>query len=210
MKVVTYNIHKGMDINNKFTLNKVGDYLKTLDCDIICLQEVLYPQFIALKKILKYNGVFATNVNKPVMKYGICIICKNGICNYEHIFLTSKNEQRGFLFANVFSQYEKINIINTHLGLDRYERYNQISEILDYTENLVDKTIVCGDFNEKNINIDEFNDAAVVTNNCNICTFEKSNSRIDYIFIDKTINIKKYSVNKVNLSDHYPVIVEIQ
>ncbi len=30
MKIVTYNIHKGMDSNNRLTLTKMGLYLKQL------------------------------------------------------------------------------------------------------------------------------------------------------------------------------------
>lgn len=209
MKIITYNIHRGMDSNNKFTLNKIAKYLKIGEYDIICLQEVLYYQFIILKKFLKLYGVFGSNVNNSLMKYGICIFSKDKIYNYRHIFLSSKNEQRGFLVANVFSEQQEINIINTHLGLDKYERYNQINEILDYIPGLLEKIMLCGDLNEENINIDKFNDVAVITNNYNICTFEKSNSRIDYVFADKGMNIKKYYVDKVNMSDHYPVIVEI-
>ena len=45
-----------MDDNNVFTLNKIIRYLKELDADIICLQEVLYNQFALLKQSLKVDG----------------------------------------------------------------------------------------------------------------------------------------------------------
>lgn len=206
MKMVTYNIHKGMDGNDKITLNKISKYLKELDCDVICLQEVLYPQFAKLKLDLKMDGVFAMNVNKPSLMYGICTFAKNEIQYHTHVFLTSKKEQRGFLYTNVFSKQGKFNIINTHLGLDQEERKIQISEILDYKQTIVGKNIICGDFNEKNININTFSDAAVITKNNNLCTFEKSNARIDYIFSDYNIIIENYKVEKIYYSDHYPVI----
>lgn len=206
MKMVTYNIHKGMDGNDKITLNKISKYLKELDCDVICLQEVLYPQFAKLKLDLKMDGVFAMNVNKPSLMYGICTFAKNEIEYHTHVFLTSKKEQRGFLYTNIFSKQGKFNIINTHLGLDQEERKIQISEILDYKQTIVGKNIICGDFNEKNININTFSDAAVITKNNNLCTFEKSNARIDYIFSDYNIIIENYNVDKIYYSDHYPVI----
>lgn len=206
MKMVTYNIHKGMDGNDKITLNKISKYLKELDCDVICLQEVLYPQFAKLKLDLKMDGVFAMNVNKPSLMYGICTFAKNEIQYHTHVFLTSKKEQRGFLYTNIFSKQGKFNIINTHLGLDQEERKIQISEILDYKQTIVGKNIICGDFNEKNININTFSDAAVITKNNNLCTFEKSNARIDYIFVDYNIIIESYKVDKIFYSDHYPLI----
>lgn len=210
MKIVTYNIHKGMDINDKFNLNKIIRYLKQLDCDVICLQEVLYPQFAKLKIDLKMDGVFAANINKVNMMYGICTFSKSEINNHTHILLSSKKEQRGFLYTNIFSEIGKINIINTHLGLDSDERKQQLSEIVDYTHTLVGKNIICGDFNEKNININTFYDMSVFKDSNNIATFKKSNSRIDYIFVDKMINIYSYTVDLINYSDHYPVIGQMR
>nr|UWI48698.1 endonuclease/exonuclease/phosphatase family protein [Clostridioides difficile] len=206
MKIVTYNIHKGMNSNNKLTLPKIGTYLKQLNCDVVCLQEVLYPQFLALKAILNMDGVFATNVKKVNMIYGICTFTKLKILNNNHFFLTSKKEQRGALCITVDDYGRIINIINTHLGLDREERAKQLDEIIDYRSRLVGEVVLCGDFNEKNISLDMFNDMAVCLNKSHLATFEKSNSRIDYIFVDKKTELKGYTVEKIYLSDHYPVI----
>lgn len=210
MKIVSYNIHKGMDADNKFTLKKIIEYLKELDADVICLQEVLYSQFIALKQGLKMDGVFAANINKPTLMYGISTLSKNEIVENEHIFLNSKGEQRGFLYANVFSSSCYIHVINTHLGLDKDERKEQINQIIDYMKNLKKSKVLCGDFNEKNIFINTFNDSAIYTNYQNEATFKKSNARIDYILVDKTLGIDKYYVDKINLSDHYPIITKIK
>ncbi len=199
-----------MDANNVFTLNKIIKYLKELDADIICLQEVLYNQFTVLKQNLKLDGVFAANINNPTLMYGIATFSKNEIIDKEHIFLKSKGEQRGFLYTNVFSKYCCVDIINTHLGLDKDERKEQLNQIVDYTNRLRKAKVICGDFNEKNIFISIFNDSAIYTNNQSIATFEKSNARIDYILVDKSLGIYKYKVGKINLSDHYPIIAEIK
>ena len=193
-----------------FTLNKIIKYLKYIDADIICLQEVLYEQFAILKHNLKLDGVFAANINNPTLRYGIATLSKYEILKNEHVFLKSKKEQRGFLYTNVFSEKYCIDVINTHLGLDKDERKEQISEIMNYINILKKSKIICGDFNEKNISINSFNDSAIYTNYQNIVTFEKSNARIDYILLDMSLEIEKYYVDKINLSDHYPVIVDIK
>lgn len=209
MKIVTYNIHKGMDANNKFTLKKIIKYLKEIDADIICLQEVLFNQFSRLKESLKMDGVFGANINTPILMYGIAILSKYEILDNEHVFLKSKKEQRGFLYANVFSEFCCIDIINTHLGLDKDERKEQLNQIIDYTYKLRKSKIICGDFNEENISINIFNDSATYTGSQIIPTFKKSNARIDYILVDKSLEIFKYNVDKIKLSDHYPVITDI-
>lgn len=199
-----------MNANNVFTLNKIIKYLKELDADIICLQEILYNQFAILKQSLKLDGVFAANVNKPTLMYGIATLSKNEILDKKHIFLKSKGEQRGFLHTNIFSKIYSVDVINTHLGLDKDERKEQLNQIVDYTNRLRKAKVICGDFNEKNIFINRFNDSAIYTNNQSIATFEKSNARIDYILVDKSLGIYKYKVDKINLSDHYPIITEIK
>ena len=199
-----------MDANNVFTLNKIIKYLKEIDADIICLQEILYNQFAILKQSLKMDGVFAANISKPTLMYGIATLSKNEILHKEHIFLKSKGEQRGFLYTNVFFEYCCIDVINTHLGLDKDERIEQLNQIIDYTNQLCKAKVICGDFNEKNIFISIFNDSAVYTNFQSIATFEKSNARIDYILVDKSLEIYKYKVDKINLSDHYPIITYIK
>lgn len=199
-----------MNANNVFTLNKIIKYLKELDADIICLQEILYNQFAILKQSLKLDGVFAANINKPTLMYGIATLSKNEILDKKHIFLKSKGEQRGFLHTNIFSKIRSVDVINTHLGLDKDERKEQLNQIVDYTNRLRKAKVICGDFNEKNIFISIFNDSAIYTNNQSIATFEKSNARIDYILVDKSLGIYKYKVDKINLSDHYPIITEIK
>lgn len=199
-----------MNANNVFTLNKIIKYLKELDADIICLQEVLYNQFAILKQSLKLDGVFAANINKPTLMYGIATLSKNEILDKKHMLLKSKGEQRGFLHTNIFSKIRSVDVINTHLGLDKDERKEQLNQIVDFTNRLRKAKVICGDFNEKNIFISIFNDSAIYTNNQSIATFEKSNARIDYILVDKSLGIYKYKVDKINLSDHYPIITEIK
>lgn len=205
MKIVTYNIHKGIDKKNKLTLLRMIKYLKSLDANVICLQEVLYHQYKIMKFFLKMKGIFAMNVDRKDFKYGICIFYKGELLSYSRVFLSSKKEQRGFLYIKIKSNDDNaINIINTHLGLERSERQIQINEILNYSNLLLDKTIICGDFNEKNISIDSYNDISVILNKTNIPTF--NTSRIDYIFVSKELTPKSYEVDNINYSDHFPVI----
>ncbi|MBS5788076.1 MAG: endonuclease/exonuclease/phosphatase family protein [Clostridioides difficile] len=209
MRVITYNIHKGMDAKNKPTLLKIGKYLKKQHCDVICLQEVLYPQFLILKKQINMKGIFAANVKKPGMLYGICIFTKSEEFSSHHFLLTSKKEQRGALCLSYVTDNGYMNIINTHLGLDKEERNIQLNEIMDYTKCLVGNKIVCGDFNEKNINIGPFIDTAILADYKDQSTFWPSNSRIDYVFVDKQLSIINYKVDKIKLSDHFPLFCEI-
>ena len=202
MKLICYNIHKGMDEFRRLKLFEVIKYLKSLDCDVICLQEVLYYQFCLMKLLLKMDGVFGLHVNNKKMKFGICILSKNKIIESDHILLTSKKEQRGLLSIGI----GEVDIINTHLGLDREERQIQISEILDFAKNKYNNIIICGDFNEENINLSSYKDVAKYLDKDKKPTFDKY--RIDYVFCSKNLNVKSSTVDKVFYSDHFPIIIE--
>lgn len=212
MKIISYNIHTGTDKDKNRTLRQIAKYLKSQNCDIICLQEVLYSQYRMLKFYLQMDGSFAENVSDK--QYGICIFSKYKILVRNHVFLTSKKEQRGFAHIKVKIEGDRyLNVINTHLGLDKDERVKQINEILDFISinlegNIEDLAgnIVCGDFNEKNIYMNNFNDVAVDLNKDNLPTFAKN--RIDYCFISENLTAKSYTVDEVYMSDHFPVIVE--
>ena len=71
MKIISYNIHTGTDKDKNRTLRQMAKYLKIQNCDIICLQEVLYSQYRMLKFYLQMDGSFAENVSDK--QYGICI-----------------------------------------------------------------------------------------------------------------------------------------
>lgn len=203
MRLVCYNIHKGMDEFRRVTLLQLIKYLKSLDADVICLQEVLYYQFNMMKLILKMNGVFAIHVHNKKMKFGICILSKEKIIKSNHILLTSKKEQRGILSIDRENEV----IINTHLGLDSEERKTQISEILNFAKNKDKNIIICGDFNEENINLSSYKDVAKYLFEDRKATFNKW--RIDYIFCSKVTKVKSYQVDQVFYSDHFPIMIEM-
>lgn len=229
MRVISYNIHRGTDKNKKKTLFQIVKYLKKQKSDVICLQEVLYSQYRRMKLYLGMNGVFAENVKSQ--KYGICIFSKNKIIEKNHVFLTSKREQRGVLHIKICdksrnSDVKYLNIINTHLGLNKNERFIQIDEILNFIDSIdreIEKNtcncnnisaneynpaniIICGDFNEKNLSLSNFNDISVKLNKDHQPTFIKS--RIDYCFASKDLNAVSYVVDDVYMSDHFPIKID--
>ena len=209
LRIISYNIHRAMDKNKKTTLFQIVKYLKKQRADVICLQEVLHSQYEFMKLYLRMNGIFAENVESQ--KYGICIFSKYKIIEKNHVFLTSKREQRGLAHVKLkVDENNCLNVVNTHLGLNKIERFKQIDEILDFVKNIngKGKNIICGDFNEKNLSINNFNDASVELKKDNYPTFSKS--RIDYCFVDKGLIVNSYEVGDVYMSDHFPIIVDFE
>lgn len=218
LKVVSYNIHSGLDKNMFPTLFDIIDFLRVCNADIICLQEVNESakagfQVSSFKEELKMYSHFGANVTKLGSNYGLVTYSKYPIKYENHIYLSSKREQRGMLHTVVNVKGSKLNIINVHLGLGNEERERQLNELIEFINTLNNEPyIVVGDFNQGNIGVDKniLRDVAIELEKSNILTFATGLDRIDYIFVSNNIEILDYDVLIKSMSDHYPIIAKIR
>ncbi|MGL5694717.1 MAG: endonuclease/exonuclease/phosphatase family protein, partial [Peptostreptococcaceae bacterium] len=171
IKIVSYNIHSGLNKDMYPTLFDIIDFLRIADADIICLQEVNESakvgfQVSSLKEELKMYSHFGANVVNFGANYGLVTYSKYPIKSEKHIYLSSDKEQRGLLHTVVNIEGKKLNILNVHLGVKKEEREIQIKEVLSYAKNLEPEPyIIVGDFNEGNLSLEGTNlkDAAIET-----------------------------------------------
>lgn len=211
LKIMSYNIHRAKNSNNQHRLDDIIIFLSEKDADIICLQEVTSSQYEKIREMIKSSGKFVSNAKRIIISDGLATYSKYPIVESNHVLLTSKNEQRGFLHTSYKIDGKLINVINVHLGLDQSERAIQISEILSYIDTLKGETILVGDFNEKYIRLENFIDTGKYHGYMNNATFEALDTRIDYIFITtNSIYSTTYDVLKTDLSDHYPIMANIR
>ena len=199
------------------TLYEIISFLKKGDNDIICLQEVNESaktgfQVSSFKEELGMNSHFGANVVDSDINYGLVTYSRYPIKLEEHIYLSSLNEQRGFLHTVVNIEGKKLNIINVHLGLGE-EREKQLKELNEFIKTLDNQHyILAGDFNESDI---KFNnnilvDTGDVMNKSNVLTFPNGLERIDYVFVSRSIEVIDYEIPIKNMSDHYPIIVTLK
>lgn len=217
IKIISYNIHSGLNKDMFPTLFDIIDFLRISDADIICLQEVNESakagfQVSSFKEELKMYSHFGANVVNCGFNYGLVTYSKYPIKGENHIYLSSNREQRGMLHTTINIDGKKLNIINVHLGLGKEERKIQIKELIDFIKKLGDEEyIVVGDFNDGDVNIDEniLKDVAKELNKSNTLTFATGLDRIDYIFTSPNIKSLDYDVLIKNMSDHYPIIAKV-
>lgn len=218
LKVVTYNIHSGLNKDMFPTLFDIIDFLKISNADIICLQEVNESakagfQVSSFKDELKMYSHFGANVVDFGLNYGLVTYSKYPIISEDHIYLSSGREQRGILHTVVNIDRRKLNIINVHLGVSKEEREIQIKELVEFIKKIGDEPyIVVGDFNDGNMNVDDniLKDVAKELDKANVLTFATGLDRIDYIFVSPNIEVLDYEVLIKNMSDHYPIIAKIR
>ena len=94
IKIVTYNIHSGVDKDMFPTLFDIINFLKNCDADIICLQEVnecakVGFQVSSLKEELGMYSHFGANVVNLNSNYGLVTYSKYKIIRQNHIYLSS-------------------------------------------------------------------------------------------------------------------------
>lgn len=218
IKIISYNIHSGLNKDMFPTLFDIIDFLRISDADVICLQEVNESakagfQVSSFKEELKMYSHFGANVVNYGFNYGLVTYSKYPIKDENHIYLSSSDsEQRGMLHTVLNVDGRKLNIINVHLGLGKEERKIQIRELIDFIKKLKDEPyVVVGDFNDGDINISEniLKDVAKELNKSNTLTFATGLERIDYIFVSPQVKVLDYEVLIKNMSDHYPIIAQI-
>ncbi len=218
IKIVSYNIHSGLNKDMFPTLFDIIDFLRISNADIICLQEVNESakagfQVSSFKEELNMYSHFGANVVDLGMNYGLVTYSKYPIKSQEHIYLHSERERRGMLHTVVNVEGRKLNVINVHLGLGEEERNVQLNELADFVSDLNNEPyIVVGDFNQGNMELDNniLKDVAKELDKSNILTFATGLDRIDYIFISPKIEVLNYEVLIKNMSDHYPIIAKIK
>lgn len=222
IKVMTYNIHRGINKDNKLDLDGIVEAVKDSGADIIALQEVerfsvrtrFQDQIGYIAEKLSMYHAFGKSISILNGQYGNAILSKYPIEEYEVKELPSKGEQRTILRAGLNINGKKLPVYSTHLGLKQSERDLQLAEIIRIIGGEKD-FILAGDFNTS---VDKLGVIAGVYNDCaeyddgSKPTFENDglSERIDYIFTSKSFEVKEYDVPVSEASDHYPVVTALK
>lgn len=237
-RVMTFNIQHGLNfikLLNKervIDLDNVINTIKEQNPDIIGLNEVYndvnnvvtveQTKYIAEK--LGYNYYFfgQSITIKETIGYGNAIISKYPLSNFivhkiddpivkdEDVFY----ESRSIIECELLFNNEKIKTFVTHLGLAKGEQKNGVKKLIELIED--EKTILLGDFNmeEDNDNIKLLstkikNNSYLIEGNNKTYPSNNPNIKIDYIFT-KNLHVIKCEIIKKIVSDHYPVIIDIE
>jgi endonuclease/exonuclease/phosphatase family metal-dependent hydrolase len=112
---------------------------------------------------------------------------------------------------------EELRDVSERLKSGFIKRAKQVNHVTRHMDASPFPIIVCGDFNDTPVSYTyrkmkgERNDCFTKAGNGMISTYKSfwPAFRIDYIFSDKQFDVVHYKIEKVNLSDHYPMIVEL-
>ena len=175
LKILSYNIHKGFDWNNRnYGLQEMKDLIKSTDAEIVFLQEV-----VGENKIFKDKGLidsqfefladevwphfsYAKNALYDHGHHGNLIMSKYPIESFENVNLSTNNyEKRGMLVCKIKipvtednPEEKSLMAACLHLNLLHSGRKIQYQKIKNYIEENghggKTPVIVAGDFNDWN------------------------------------------------------------
>ena len=170
IKVVTYNIHKGMSPLNRYVrLYSIATALQQLDIDTIFLQEVQGDNRHRTKKFLNFpslaqhnflaealalNATYGKNALYADKHHGNAILSRFPLgINHNLNISVNNHEQRGILHCSFKPYIWPVKVVSlcAHLNLLHHDRVKQYHALIDYINNKIDPDlplILAGDFND--------------------------------------------------------------
>lgn len=175
VRVLSYNIHKGFCLFNRFTLHRIKQAIRETEADICFLQEVVGQNHLFQKKISNWPSEaqfefladtiwphfkYGKNAVFPDRHHGNAVLSKYPILSSENINIsTNRLEQRGLLHCRVQipeSSHQpaiELDLMNTHLNLMHSSRLIQTEKIIQWGVKAlhIDRPVIfAGDFNDWN------------------------------------------------------------
>lgn len=228
LKVMTLNIHSGINWYGSFDPDGLTSLIREIDPDIVGLQEVDrnwssksgfrdLPAELAQRLNMFY--AFSASLERNNGYFGNLILSKYPIIQVWTSPLPGSLEPRSFALVQVLVEGVRVNFLTTHLGLSVSDRLQQAAKIIEFTNLLSGPLIVTGDFNgdagdpavaglERNFlnfqGIGEIKDQGTFRSKDGIVS-----SKMDYILVTPEFGLTKIEVADTFVSDHLPVIAEL-
>lgn len=240
LRVMTYNILHGMDYPLWRTekrvvidLSKTAEVIRGVGADICGLNEVrgagltaeYTAQADAIGGYLGFHHVFGRSIyvggTEP---YGNGLVSRYPIASSEVIPIPDPIvdgrvpdgvESRSVLRCTFdFAGGKHLTVLATHFGLSLPERENAAALCRKLLETEENPTILLGDFNstpDEGILWRLRRDYRSV-GDFRKCTFptDKPNIRIDYIFLNDRVALRRHGIGPTSASDHLPVWADVQ
>jgi endonuclease/exonuclease/phosphatase family metal-dependent hydrolase len=236
IRIATYNIHKCVGIDRRFSPERIAEVLQEVDADIVALQEVLchssahkrehQAEFIAEE--LGMDFYLGENRRIKGGLYGNAILSRLPVRHSQNFDISiNKYEPRGCLLTEIaLGAHQTLQFFNVHLGTSFFERRRQVHKllaehVLEHTK-FAGKRIVAGDFNEWTKGLTtklfktKFQNVDAKTHLGTTRTFPGILPilHLDHIYFDKDFRLTNAFLHKSRTallaSDHLPIVAEFE
>jgi endonuclease/exonuclease/phosphatase family metal-dependent hydrolase len=235
IRIVTYNIHQGLDADYSMNLEGIISEIKKLSPDVVCLQEVNRAQVSnglvdCLMPVSHALGMpYAFGANHEDGQYGNAVLTRYPIKDWDNLrFFNNSTETRGTLHAvirtkQVGNMYNDLNIFVTHLDHiagPKNVREKQSLEVLELWAKRP-RSVIVGDLNAepdtpemKPFYASGLRDALEPSGDKYRKTFWEGYGepamKLDYVFISPDLDATGVIIDDSRASDHKPVAVDIR
>lgn len=235
LRIMTYNVHSCRGTDRRHDPARIAEVIAESGPDVIALQELdvgrsrsgRIDQAREIAMHLRVEAHFHPALHVEDEKYGDAILTALPSRLVKAAPLPSVGEPRGAVWVEVEHEGEKIQIINTHLGLRPRERVAQAVELLSanwlgHRDCVAGPAILVGDFNAVPRSpayrlLSQHLIAPARLGGRKIPATYPSRLpllRIDHVFTNEWVTVEDIAVNRSPLarraSDHLPLQVSVR
>lgn len=162
MRILTYNVHSCRGMDGELKPERIAEVIASTKADVVCLQELdahrrrsgHVHQAGLLARLLTMEFEFHPAIRLAVEEYGDAILSRHPLKLIRAGELPQPSrylEPRGALWVEIQADGFRWQLINTHLGLTRFERRQQAIELSNWIKEAFAKppAIFCGDLNSR-------------------------------------------------------------
>lgn len=237
MRILTYNVHSCIGTDGKVSPERISEVIGRVNPDVACLQELdlqrkrtgRCDQAGRIAQLLGMSARFFPTIEAEAEQYGDAILSKHPMqisraATFPPVPRPIPDEKRGAIWAEVKLAGVSWQIISTHLGLGRTERWLQAAHLSDAwigEASRAGPVVLCGDLNSRprsrvhHLLSTKLVDAHRLLKVKNSPTFYTRLPFIclDYIYVSRSLLVRDISVVKTGLSrvasDHFPLQANI-
>ncbi|KNG93112.1 endonuclease/exonuclease/phosphatase family protein [Pseudaestuariivita atlantica] len=222
MRIVTYNIRKGVGLDRKRDPMRILRVLRKIDADIVVLQEAdrrlgKRPSALPLEMIrgeTDYQIVDHAGSDVSLGWHGNAMLVREGLKHdsTDRVDLPGL-EPRGA----ICTAFDGMTVVGTHLGLLRFHRHQQMERIRDLVGGDASRpALVAGDFNEwsETSGFEPWEDMFDVLRPGRTFHAARPMARLDGFAATPVLNILKAGIQETDeasiASDHLPTWIDIE
>ncbi|MGE5530364.1 MAG: endonuclease/exonuclease/phosphatase family protein [Patescibacteria group bacterium] len=228
LRVMTYNIHGGLDRLGRPSLLQAGETIARSGAALAGLQEVelafrarsgFADQPAILSASLGLDCRFAPALDRKPgargSKFGNALLSVWPVLRSWSYPLPGRGEPRVLLAGLVETPEGRIHFLVTHLGLDSLDRALQVRTIMAHAAPLPGPLILAGDLNAppgapELAPLFAVWQEAQTAAGLDLPTFPPAGARIDYLFFSSHWRIRAARVVPSPASDHWPLVADAE
>jgi endonuclease/exonuclease/phosphatase family metal-dependent hydrolase len=237
MRVLTYNVHSCIGTDQKLAPERIAEVISRTNADVVCLQEIDLrrartnheDQAAMIAEMIGMTFQFHPTIIREQEHYGDAILSRHPLtlrrkATFPAVPNPIPDEKRGAIWAEIEIAGTKWNVVNTHFGLGREERWLQAKHFVEdwIAPALPGPLVVCGDFNSRpgsrihRVLSEKMTDVFRRTKGRRPRTFSTNLPVIclDYIYVSENVAVDHAELISDQVarvaSDHFPLVAELR